>query len=208
MNQNYPANSHSSKERVKLQPVTVNKVTTRKRGLGRKMADTFTGDDAKSVGEYIFVDVFVPAIKSLVADAVTQGVERMIFGDVRRRNPQARQGYTNYSGFSPTKSRSPGLRALSPDGPTTRDISRRSRGTHDFDEIVIETRTEAELVIERLQDVLNEYNVVTVADLYELVGITGSFTDNKWGWYNLSRADVSLVRGGYLLDLPRPEPID
>lgn len=87
-------------------------------------------------------------------------------------------------------------------------MSRQARAAHDFDEIVLETRGDAEIVIEKLRDTLAQYDVVTVADLYDLVGITGSFTDNKWGWYNLRDARVSPVRGGYLLDLPGTTAID
>jgi len=41
-----------------------------------------------------------------------------------------------------------------------------------------------------------------------LVGLAATHTDNKWGWTDLSGAGVSRIRGGYLLDLPEPEPLD
>ena len=37
------------------------------------------------------------------------------------------------------------------------------------------------------------------ADLYDLVGINGSYTDNKYGWTHLRSTDVQRVRDGYLL---------
>jgi hypothetical protein len=79
---------------------------------------------------------------------------------------------------------------------------------HDFNEIILATRVEAEEVLDRLFDILNKYQTVSVSDLYELVGITANFTDEKWGWTELRGSQVAKVRNGYLLDLPRPEPLD
>ena len=50
--------------------------------------------------------------------------------------------------------------------------------------------------------------MATVADLYELVGVTGEYTDNKYGWDSLGSASVTRVRGGYLVDLPRTRLLD
>ena len=57
-------------------------------------------------------------------------------------------------------------------------------------------------------DRVQKYDFATVADLYDMLGETGEYTDNRWGWTDLSKADVIRVHQGYLLDLPRPEPID
>lgn len=69
------------------------------------------------------------------------------------------------------------------------------------------SRDEAELVIERLSDILENYDVASVADLYDLVGLPTTYIDNKWGWTNLAYANVRQVREGYLIDLPQAEPI-
>lgn len=79
---------------------------------------------------------------------------------------------------------------------------------HDFDEIVLDTRHEAELVLDNLEELIKQYGQATVTDLYDLVNITSSFADEKWGWTDLSHANVSHVRDGYLLNLPKPETLD
>jgi len=76
------------------------------------------------------------------------------------------------------------------------------------EDIILRTRGEGEAVIASLSDLIEDYGVASVADLYDLVGITGSFTDNKYGWTNLRTASVTRVRDGFLLNLPRPTPID
>ena len=87
-------------------------------------------------------------------------------------------------------------------------MSRRAKATHNFDEIILATRHEAEEVIDRLFDLISRYETATVADLYELVGEDRSYTDDKWGWTDIRGAGVQRVRNGYLLNLPRPEPLD
>jgi hypothetical protein len=86
-------------------------------------------------------------------------------------------------------------------------LSRRARANFDFDEIILPTRVEAEEVIDRMFDLVAKYEMVTVADLYDLVGIQGNYTDEKYGWEDVRGAGVTRVSNGYLLDIPRPEPL-
>lgn len=79
---------------------------------------------------------------------------------------------------------------------------------HDFDEIILATRAEGNEVIRRMDDLIQKYEQVTVSDLYQLVDIAPSFTDEKWGWTDIREARVERTRAGYLLDLPRPELLD
>lgn len=87
-------------------------------------------------------------------------------------------------------------------------LSRESRARGSFEELVIPTRAQADEVIDRMYEILSRYEVVTLADLYEMTGIQGSHTDNKWGWTQLRGVRVRPLRaGGYLLDLPEPEAL-
>lgn len=43
--------------------------------------------------------------------------------------------------------------------------------------------------------------------MYDLCGMTCNYTDNKYGWKSLARADISRVRDGYMIKLPKAEPI-
>lgn len=214
--QNYPSNAHKTKESVSKRPKQetpekpkMEKVadgSQRKKSLGKKISETFTGDDARSVGEYVLFDVVIPAAKTTISDAVGQGVERMLFGDVRRPRTSGggRRNYTSYNRMSSPTTSSPG-RAFEPDGPT---LSKRARSTHDFGEVILEDRGKAEIVLDRMGDALDTYGLVTVSDFYDLVGITGSYTDDKWGWFDLRSARVVRDRAGYFVDLPAPSPVD
>jgi hypothetical protein len=205
---NLPGNSHKSKApQVKKEVVSVTKgrVRTKKPALGKRFMNSFFGEDAGGVWHYIGWEVLMPAAKDTITDVVSQGIERLLYGEARGRG-RGRGGnrysngpvtnYTRYSSSGPIRSE------------PRMEISRRGRATHDFDELVFESRADAEGVIDGLYDILSQYEEATVSDLYELSGVSGNFTDQKWGWTDLKGAGVSKRRDGYYLDLPRPTPLD
>lgn len=204
----FPSNSKTTQPaeaRPEVKPVVAaGSAKERKKSLGKRIAENFTGEDAESVGQHILMDVLIPAAKNAISDAVTQGIERMLFGEVRRGRSvsSGRPGsYTSYGSIN----KSPG-RAFQADG--SREMSRAARRNHDFREIILEERGEAERVLDELGHILDAFDVVTVGEMYSLVNITGSYTDEKWGWNDLRSAKVERIRDGYLLSLPRPMPLD
>lgn len=220
--QNYPGNSHKSRVTVekkvtvdaevpegdKARPtrgkVIEGTVVKKEKSLGQKIAATFSGDDAKGLGEYLLLDVAIPAIKALIVEATEQGIQRLMFGDVRPRSTGARtSSYTSYNRMSGNSSSSSMRRRDEP-----RTMSRSSRATFNFDDIILENLRDSEEVIENLRNILDEYGVVTVADLYDLVNITSEWTDVKWGWDNLSGLQARRIREGYLVDLPKPSYLE
>lgn len=206
---NYPPNSHQSRsqqapsDRTKVEPVVTGKVVTRKKPLGKRIVEAFTGDDAMTAGDYVLFEVMIPAAKATFVDAIQETAERLFFGDVRNR-PRIGPGGSRV-GYNQMHNQPKSF--VKPQG--RQQISGRARATHDFDEIVIPTRGEAELVLERLTDLLETYEVVTVSDFYDLTDVQGNgHPDERWGWFNLTGARVIAIRGGYILDLPQPEQIN
>lgn len=211
----YPSNSRKTRE-VKTEPVEEStpkvekiiqgNVTRRKRSLGRRFKELFIGsEDARGIGVYLLNDVAVPALKDTVSDLVTQGVERALFGEVRGRSSRSRYvgsgGRVSYNQISTNRS----IRTQEPRA----QMSPQGRATHDFAEIILDTRAEGLDVLEALYDRLSQFQVVSLADLYGLVGVEPiTFIDRKWGWEDLAGSQVIKVRGGYMLDLPRPLEID
>jgi hypothetical protein len=203
----FPSNSETSKKgpvnEKNITPVTTSGATRRKKSLRKQFSDTFVAGDLKSAMRYVMLDVLLPSAKDMVVESVTQGMEKLIFGESRRRGStppmSGPTGYVSYNRYSMASRMSGGAQ---------RAMSRSARARHNFDEIVLEDRVEAEEVIDRLLDLVSQYESATVADLYELVGLSAAHTDHKWGWFDLQGAGVSRIRGGYLLDLPEPQPID
>jgi hypothetical protein len=210
----FPSNSHNPPPEPKPETEKTDKVVLkvvsgevvrRKKPLGNRFMATFFGGDGSGVFDYVIKDVLLPAARDMVADAVSQGVERLIFGETRNRRPGSRgtsAGPVNYSRYSTP---SPVRRN---DREERRPISRRARASHDFDEIILSSRGEADDVLNKLYDMLEKYGTVSVSDLYDLVGSTSSYTDEKWGWTELRDSGVTRTRNGYLLNLPPAEPLN
>ena len=59
-----------------------------------------------------------------------------------------------------------------------------------------------------MDELIETYGMVSVADLYDLVGITCNYTDNKYGWTSVRNAEPVRTRDGYVLKLSRPIPIN
>lgn len=205
MNETYQPNSRKFKEeqreaaaeKKKIEKVVTGTVKAKKNGL-RKVTDIFISEDAKNVKSYIFMDVLVPAIKKAVSDIVRDGIDMILYGGTnggKRETNASKISYRNYY------DRRDSDRRYSSD-------SNRTRTSYSYDDIVLQYRGEAEDVLTRMSEIIESYGVVSVMDLYDLVGITGNYTDNKYGWTNISNASVERVRDGYMLKLPRALPID
>ncbi|WP_314456015.1 hypothetical protein [uncultured Actinomyces sp.] len=202
-----PKTSDAPPEKPKLQAVTTSAVQ-RKMSIGRRIKNALVVDDAKSIGAYLLEDVVIPTVKTLISDIAVGAIERALYGEARGRPMSSSRisgrGYTPYNRIY-----SSGSRVTPPDdGPgDRRELSRDARRSHDFGEIVFESRAEAYEVLDRLNDQIKNFDVATVGDLLDLSGITATHVDENWGWRTLATAQVRRVRNGYILDLERPVKI-
>lgn len=200
-----PSGGADKPEKEEVTKVVSGEVKERKRPMGRRIVDTFAGDDAHSVGQFVLFDVIMPAVKATITDVVSQGIERMLYGDVRARSTRSS---TPIGGGRPmTAYNRPVSSAGRQQEPAPRAISQRGRAVHDFKEIVFPTRGDAEIILDRLREFIDKYDVASVSDFYASAGLSGSWTDDKWGWFNLIDAGVRGVRGGFILELPPTEEI-
>ena len=204
----FPANSNAAKKKVAepdrvIESVVTTGVIRKKPSLGKRFKETFiTGDDAATVGEYLIFEILIPAAKDTIADLVTQGVERKLFGSSRSSRRRAASSAQNvWTPYGKISSSTSVLKSES------RPVSRHTRANHDFDEIVIPHRVEADRVLDSLYDLLDKYQVATVSDFYALVDVSDTYTDRNWGWTDLRGSEIRRVRDGFVIDLPRPQPI-
>lgn len=200
---NLPDNSHkardekkaSAPEEKRVEKVVRGKVKTQKNNK-RKLADLFISEDAGNVKNYIFLDVIVPAVKKAIYDLVVGALDMSLYGGRGgggRRSTADKVSYRDYNSVSRRDTRS--------------YESARTTSGYSYDDIVLETRGEAEAVLSRMDEIMEEYEIVRVADLYDLVGITGEHTDNKYGWTNIRNAKIVRVRDGWKIEMPRALPI-
>lgn len=201
--ENFPSNSFNKKEKRVVEKIEIEgKVKHRKKSLGKKAQEALFDEDAKSVGSYILEDVVLPAIKSLIADTITNGINAMLYGEGRPANNRVSRdrgrSYVSYNSYYEDRRDRGGRRQL--------DRGRRAR--HDFDEVIFDRRSDAEKVLSRLIDVIEEYDQVSVADFYDFVDLDSNYTDRNWGWDNLRDAYVERVRNGYIIVFPRTVVLD
>lgn len=233
--QNYPSNSKTTRvekttERVvttkpaepsrpRIEKVVTGTVETRKKSLGARFKDNmFSGADAKTVFGHIVTEVIVPAAQDMIFDAFTQSAERMIFKNTRMspiqrqavRNVASGVGTVAYNRMAGTPSASTTIRqpvATARQDPRPQ-LSHEARRAHNFGEIVLGSRAEAQEVLNQLFAIVEKYDTVSVSELYGLLGIPVDFTDEAWGWENMHGSSIGRARGGgYILHLPRPEPL-
>ena len=203
LRESYPSNSFEKikkeePETRKLAKVTTGVVKKQKKGFMRRIAGTFLEEDGKSVGNYVMYDVIIPAIKNLVGDMVVGGVEMFLGGEKKGRNTRREGGrsVTSYGKFYKQSDRERKYEK--------RTISDVGRSRHQFNDIVMETRGEAEEVLSLLVDLTIDYDGATVADFYDLVGVESTYTDRKYGWDDLRGVAIGRVRGGgYVINFPR-----
>ena len=201
MNEEYKPNSHKfreseSKELVekkKIEKVVRGKVKTKPKSGVTKFTEVFISEDAANVKSYIVMDVLIPAIKKAISDIVRNGIDMILYGDSKRGSSNS--DYISYRDYSRRYD----------DRDRFRDS--RSRSGYNHDDIILETRGEAKEVLTRMDELIETYGVVSVADLYDLIGKTCEYTDNKYGWTNIRNAEPIRVRDGYMLKLPKALPI-
>lgn len=69
--------------------------------------------------------------------------------------------------------------------------------------IIFQTRQDAENTLDSLKEMIELYGFISLADVCDLVGITPSYTDNKYGWRSLNNAKVVRSRYGYFIEVPK-----
>ena len=209
MESEFPSNSHNKKiseepkdDPKKIEKIIEGKVVRRKTPLGRRFLDTFvSGEGAKNVFGYVFFDVMIPAARDLVVDAGQEALQRAFYPDGSRHS-RRRSGtrYERGGGHVRYDLASSGGRRRDP---REERLSRRDRATHNFDRIYLDTRHEADAVLEGLYILISDFDQASVADLYDLLGETAAYTDQRWGWTDLEGSRVTHTSNGYLLDLPK-----
>lgn len=199
----YKPNSHKYREEQKagntpekkVEKVVNGSVKTKKKSEAKKLADIFIAEDVNNVKSYIFMDVLVPAVKKAISDIVTNGIDMVLYGETGRtkRNSAAKVSYGGcYTRENDRKNYS----------------TQRNKAGYYYDDITLDNRGEAEDVLSRMDELVAMYGVVSVADLYDLVGVSGSYTDNKYGWTDIRNASVVRVKDRYMIKLPKALPLN
>ena len=194
----YKSNSHRARDGGleaapvrKLESVVSGHATTQKKiGLG-KYTGSIISSDLKSVGDFLMTDVLIPSIKKALADIVVNGIDMLLYGKSGMTRTNSSASKVSYSSYY--------------NRPYNEPLRAGSNGTSlDYDNIVFENRGDAEAVLTSMEDILDQFGSVSVADLYELADVPApNYTMNNYGWTSLVNAQVLRCRDGYILKMPK-----
>ena len=192
----------------KFEAVIESGVTVKKQsGIGRFFRELFA-EDMQTVRQTFREDVLIPFVQDGISGIFHDGIDLLIYGNKSRRSKtrgmfgSSRTGYNKFFKSSLDNGRIRRGRDLDEDD----DVEVYEQNLLKFD-----SKTKAVAVLDALTDALDRFKAVSVADLYDLAGVSntvGDFTDKNWGWTDLEGTRVRHARGGgYYLDLPRVEDI-
>lgn len=147
------------------------------------------------------MDVVVPALKDAIVDVVTQGIYTAVG---RSAPPRASRSTTPF-----------GRTHISYNQPTVHQNSSvtqprqpiRQPSSQYIDDVILGSHVEAETIHEKMREILEDYGVVKVSNLNDLLDQSSTSTDHKYGWTNLYDMKIRRVNSGYLLMLPPVEDI-
>lgn len=201
----YKSNSHKSKEEKsnsaspekKVGKVVTGSAKPKKKNEIQKFADVFISEDVGNVKSYIIWDVLVPAFKKAISDIVTNGIDMILYGESGRSKKNSSVSKVSYRSYYDKEN-------------DRRDYpTRKARTGYDYDNIIFESRGDAEAVLEAMNDIIDQFGVVSVGDLYDLADMSvDNYTLNKYGWTDIRNASVNRVRDGYMLKLPKALPLN
>jgi hypothetical protein len=214
----FPNNSHRAREngdepednapvrQRKFEKVVTGKAVQRKKPLSRRFVETFVDGSVEGVIDRIVRDILVPAAKDMVMDSVIMGLQRTFHGDDAPMSKHKRgSGSSRYDRGPYTPYNRVGQTASSRRRDDREDHDYRPRAIRDWEDVVVDSRAEADAVLDKMHSALDQYDEVTVLDLYDMVDMNSSFTDDTWGWRSLRGARISRLRGGqYVIELPIP----
>lgn len=175
-------------------------VKTEKKSPAKKFFENFISDDINSIKEHLVNDIVIPAVKDTIVDTIENFTSMLFYGtDSKRVRGRRSGGYserTNYNVIS-YKGRS-----------EDRDYTPRMRSMIDIDDVIFNSRAEALDVLSALRDDLDKYGMVSVMNFKEMIGLKTNFTEDKYGWYDLSACKVTNYKGGWIITLPKAKELD
>jgi len=197
----YPSNNKKTKftNEHKVEKIVQGNVKKTKTSFIKRASSIFfsdvSEDDIKT--ELIF-DYLIPTIKDTLVDMGKMLLDAIFYGSTTVHkhssgtNKPVKVSYSSYYDSDKKPKRS----------------EERKLSSYDFSQVVLNSRGDAEDVLDMMIDMIRDYKAVSVADFCDLVGVESNFTDNKYGWTDLTRVTVSRTRDGYIINFPKPVCLD
>lgn len=214
--ENHAPNSFKSKEEAKktavienksmkdkaelLTPVVSGATSVKKKGPLDKVAKALFASDVESIKKYAIEQVVIPTIKQAINSLVSNGISILLWGSPTN---QAKNGSTRVSYGSYWNNGQPQF---------GQPVPQRRAGfdAFDFDSVVFDFKNDADAVLSRMDEIIANYNFVTVGNFYDLAHVSCSnFQVENYGWKDIRSAYVaSTYNGKFVIKFPPAYPID
>lgn len=200
----YTPNSHKYRsgqteppaEKKRAGKIVTGPVKTKKKNEVRKIGDLIFAEDFETVKNHLVSEVLIPGAKKIFSELIKIGTDILIYGESGRRDSSSGSKVSYRSYYDKSGERK------------TYSGETRARNRFDYEDIIINSRGEAEEILDQMQELIDTYDVVRVTDLYDMLDITAPYTGNRYGWKSINGAKPIRVDDGYILKLPRVQPID
>lgn len=162
-----------------------------------KTLGAFFTNNLENIGEYIWKEVVVPAGKDMISNAGKKALDLIIYGDASKTQT------SSYNSNNGSKYK----QAYQQQQASQQKHVNVPRGS-----VMVDTEQQGKDILKRLDNDLKRTNQpVNIPDLYDCYNaVTNktdyvvSYTDAKWGWYDLRSAEVVYTRDGWMVKMPEP----
>lgn len=187
-----------------VKPKQVAQGKVRKQSLIKKFGHYILEDTIETAKEHTIKEILLPGIRNLIFDTFNEMVATMLFGDdaprpastYRTGNGARKAGRTSYEKYYEDNQRRGGRAGSYRDMP------------YDPDDIVLDTRAQANAALDELDYIIHKYGQASIATYYDIVGVTGEWADNRYGWTSIRGASIKPVRDGFMIILPPTRVLD
>lgn len=172
-------------------------VVKRKQTAFEKFVNSFVTRDLNSIKDQIWKDIIWPRIRGTLMeslDMILPGTSDRTNGRYRGSNGGTYVDYTN----SYKSDRD------------NRLYNNRTRVADNFraDDISFRTREQAEEALVQMDEIMDRYGMVRLADLYDYCNLNYPYTYQDYGWKEIGRVPILATSDGYyVLKMPNIIPL-
>ena len=161
-----------------------------------RMYTRFIKEDLTGTREPDILGVIIPAAKKTILDVINV----FLHPDGKSTYSSSPSSKISYRNFYDNRN---------DDSPFKDSAKSTVAAVGDYDSIVFDTRGEAEKVLAMMDEIMEAYHMISVADYYEICGIEDTVhTANKYGWKDIRSAKiVRTTYNQYQIKLPRVIPL-
>lgn len=201
MNNDYRKYIESSKKnderklvKEKAEALVNGKLSDSKPSAFRNFKDEVIKSDFSSITSAVISQIIIPKAVDLISNAFESGLYMLFHGDLKGYKSSSNKsngGRTDYTIFS-----SNGVRTVRTD----------NNSSIQYRDVCVADLASAESIVMRIEDILDAYGEISVADIYSIANIRYNNDElNYWGWRSIRRTPIVKTGNGYIIKMPKPE---